>query len=82
MYLGITRTYYIPNLRKILLDGLKNCMICNQTKVKPKPSPIQAMVPAKPLSIWQFDYIEPFPEDTVKFNLFLNILIFLLKMKL
>ena len=82
MYLGITRAYYIPNLRKILLDGLKNYMICNQTRMKPKPPPIQAMVPAKPLSIWQFDYIKLFPEDTVKFNLFLNILIFLLKMKL
>ena len=41
-------------------------MICNQTRVKPEPPPIQAIVPKKPLEVWQFDYIGLFPEDTVK----------------
>lgn len=65
MYLAISRSYYIPKLRLTLEKALKNCMICNQTRVKPEPPPIQAIVPLRPLQIWQFDYIGPFPEDTV-----------------
>lgn len=65
MYLAITRAYYIPKLRSLLEKALKSCMICNQTRVKPEVPPVQAIVPEKPLQIWQFDYIGPFPEDTV-----------------
>lgn len=66
MFNGINRTYYIPGLRSFLSQELRNCMICNQTRVKPEHPPISAMVPEKPLQIWQFDYIGPFPADTVR----------------
>lgn len=65
MYLGITRTYFIPGLREFLKAELKKCMVCNQTRVLPEHPPITAMVPEMPLDIWQFDYIGPFPSDTV-----------------
>ena len=65
MYLGIMRTYYILGLRSFLSQELRKCMVCNQTRVKPEHPPISTMMPEKPLEIWQFDYIGPFPADTI-----------------
>ena len=72
MYLGIQRTYFVPGLRAFLSGELKKCMVCNQTLVKPEHPPITAMVPEKPLEIWQFDYIGPFPKDTVRKKYFIQ----------
>lgn len=63
MYYAISRLYYIPHLKAYIQELLKECQVCRETRVDPEAPPIAAIVPSKPMMVWQADYIGPFPAD-------------------
>ena len=60
---AIGRIYYVPHMRDLIKEKLKDCLVCRETRFEPDAPPISAIVPPRPMQVWQADYIGPFPPD-------------------
>lgn len=65
VYNSVRQVYYVKNMREWIEHNLQQCKACNFKKNgQDNYVPHYAVLPKKPLEIWQVDFIGSFPADS------------------